>query len=239
MRGDNLGDMDPKLLEKVAAVIAASVKGVTIDKARKIIELKLGDPPIGYRAIGKSVNLKKDKVMEVWKTAEPMLDLLKETSEVPEKPRDEGELYSEGFTEIEKLSKKGLKPGDIATQLVKKFKVIPKKAREMVREYFDLEDLNIIALEGKIEEMDADLGELRGTIELSLHHGRDKQKKCGHFNESDGTCRLWRWSSRPDDPWIRDDMVRIGDKWHLAVSEHPEFCATCASYRPRSQGWGL
>jgi hypothetical protein len=54
--------MDQITIEEIARKVAASVKGVTREQVKKIVELKLGDTEIGYRATGKIANLKKDKV---------------------------------------------------------------------------------------------------------------------------------------------------------------------------------
>jgi len=237
--------IDPKLIDEIANKVAASVKGVTQEQAKKIIELKLEDSMLGYREMGKRVALKKDKVMQVWKMAEPMLTLVKETSKEPEKPKDEGEFYGEAFSMTEKLLRRGYRPSDIVIELVKKLKILPDKAREAVEKYFEQKRLNVIDLEKKlrkelrelrerVDDIDADLWPLKQRVELGLGSpGRYQRNKCPQSRKSDGVCTYWHWDSRPSDLRIREALVKDGNVWRLKVSEHPEYCATC-SYRPEA-----
>ena len=208
-------------------MVAASVKGITQEQVEKIIELKL-ESNLGYREIGKRVGLKKDKVSEVWKKCEPLLALEMEASEKPEKPRDEGELYAEAFSFIERLWKEGLKAGDIAIGLAKEFKLVPDKAEGIVRKFIDLKELDLASLEENFIDMKEELTFLKQKFGLAVRHGKHKMGDCSdHYNKDDGTCRYWRWKNKPDDPWIRNDMVEDKGEWFLRVSEHPEYCATC------------
>jgi hypothetical protein len=160
--------------------------------------------------------------------ADPMLAQA-EASKVPEKPRDEGELYAEAFSFIEGLWKEGSKAGDIAIALSRNFKLVPDKAEEIVRKYLDLKELDLASLEEDFVEMEDELKILKQRFGLVIRHGKNKTKDCNHYNKDDGTCRYWRWESRPDDPWIHDDMVEDGGNWFLNVSEHPEYCVACGS----------
>lgn len=183
------------MIEEIARKVVVAVKGITPEQAKQAIELKLANSTLGYRELGKRVNppLKKDKVMQVWKMAEPMLALVKETSREPEKPRDEGEFYAEAFSTIEKLLKRGFKPADIVIELVKRFKILPQKSNTVVQSYFDQKRLNVIELEkkwrrklaslqkrvaeiGALQEwadgIDADMQSLRRRVELSLSTGQ-------------------------------------------------------------------
>jgi len=237
--------IDPKVIEEVERKVLASVRGVTQEQVKQIIVLKSSNPELGYRETGKRVGLKKDKVREVWKMAEPMLALAKETSKEPEKPMDEGEFYSEAFSMTEKLSARGYRPSDIVIEVVKKFKILPDKAREAVEKYFEQKRLNVIDLEKKlrkelrelrerVDDIDADLWPLKQRVELGLGSpGRYKRNKCPQSRKSDGVCTYWHWDSRPSDLRIREALVKDGNVWRLKVSEHPEYCATC-SYRPEA-----
>ncbi|MFH1471002.1 MAG: hypothetical protein ABIF01_04590, partial [Candidatus Micrarchaeota archaeon] len=237
-----------KTIEEIVQKVAALVRGVTQEQVKRLIENKLENPTLGYRELGKPVGLKKDKVREVWKMAEPMLAQAEaskasekfakaEASKVPEKPRDEGELYAEAFSFIEGLWKEGSKAGDIAIALSRNFKLVPDKAEEIVRKYLDLKELDLASLEENFVDMEDELKILKQKFGLAIRHGRNKMKDCTYYNKDDGTCRHWRWESRPDDPWIHNDMVEYRGEWFLEVSEHPEYCATCESL-PIGQGVG-
>jgi polyhydroxyalkanoate synthesis regulator phasin len=142
------------------------VRSITSEQVERIIELKLANPDLGYREIGKRVGLKKDKVMQAWKMAEPVLALAKEIPKEPERPRDEGEFYSEAFSMIERFLKRGLKPADIVIELVKRLKISPEKAREAVEKYFEQKRLNVIELEMKLRRKLATLEKKIGEIDV-------------------------------------------------------------------------
>jgi hypothetical protein len=171
--------IDPKVIEEVERKVLASVRGVTQEQVKQIIVLKSSNPELGYRETGKRVGLKKDKVREVWKMVEPMLALAKETSKEPEKPMDEGEFYSEAFSTIEKLLMKGYGPADIAVELVKKFGILPEKARGTVEKYFELKRLNVIELEKKwgkqLRKLQERFGEIDALQELAERIDADMQ----------------------------------------------------------------
>jgi hypothetical protein len=240
-----MGEIDQKTIEEIARKVAASVKGVTQEQVKQIIELKLSNPVLGYREIGKRVGLKKDKVWQVWKMAEPMLALAKEIPKEPERPRDEGEFYSEAFSMIERFLKRGLKPADIVIGLVKKLKISPEKAREAVEKYFEQKRLNVIDLERKwegfrrkaqekwrkIDELDEYVQVLLERSELGVEHGKFKMENCIHHQESDGTCNCWIWKDLPTNYLIRENLVRVSEGWHLRVRKVPEYCVDCPTYR--------
>ena len=219
-----MNKIEPKIIEEIAEKVAVSVRGVTQEQVKQIIEEKMKSQALGYRAIGKHVGLKKDKVMETWKKCEPMITLAETTAR---RPIDEGELFADAFSFIERLLKKGLKIGDISVELVKSFKIVPDKAKEIVGKYFSQKNLNIVDLEDKIKDIDTDVWELKERLELAFHHVRREMKSCPYYRVFDGTCRYWRWKSKPIDTWIRNDMVEDKGEWYLKVSEHPEYCVTC------------
>lgn len=167
-----MGRVEQKTIEEIAEKVAVSVRGVTEEQVKQIIEEKMKGPALGYRAIGKRVGLKKDKVMETWKKCEPMLALTRGIPGEPGKPRDEGEFYAEAFSTIGKLLERGCEPADIVIELVKRFKVLPAKAREAVQSFFEQKRFNVVNLEkewkGRLIALEADVRSLRQKIESLL-----------------------------------------------------------------------
>ena len=228
--------IDQNSIEGLAEEVASRVRGATANQIKKILEVKLKDPALGYRRIGKLVALNKDKVREIWGVCEHMLSSVKLAPKESEKALDEGEFYATAFLRIEKYEKKGFKPRNIAIELVKELKTAPEKAGMAVKKYFGLEDLDALdELWEQIDDISTDIGTLRRSVELGLRSpGRYKRDKCEQFRKLDGLCAYWQWNVLPSNPSIRSALVKAGDKWRLKVSEHPEHCATC-QYKLESQ----
>ena len=223
-------------IEGLAEEIAIRVKGTTADQIKKILEVKLKDPALGYRRIGKLVALNKDKVREIWRICESMLSSVKLTPKESEKAMDEGDFYANAFKRIEEYEKKCFGSRKIAIELVKELKITPEKAEMAVKKYFGLENLDALdELWEQIEDINTDIRALRRSVELGLRSpGICKRDKCVYFRKLDGLCTCWQWNVLPSNPSIRSALVKDGDKWLLKVSEHPEYCATC-QYKLESQ----
>ena len=231
--------MDQRVIEEIARNVASAVRGVTQEQVKRVIEEKMKNPALGCRAIGKIVGLKKDKVNEVWKKCESVIASAK--TEEPGKIEDEGKFYARAFSLIEELHKNDLTPRQAVIELVKRLKITPDKAEEVVKKYHGIDDLTAIKeLENRIESIGSTLrsfqAEIRTEVQilrermvLALQHARDKMWGCPYYRALNGTCRRWVWKTKPKDMvWIWNDIVEEGNEWSLRVKKHPEFCATCS-----------
>jgi len=220
--------MDQRVIEEIARNVASAVRGVTQEQVKRVIEEKMKNPALGCRAIGKIVGLKKDKVNEVWKKCESVIASAK--TEEPGKIEDEGKFYARAFSLIEELHKNDLTPRQAVIELVKRLKITPDKAEEVVKKYHGIDDLTAIKeLENRIEDIDTDVWTLRKKMKLALYHVTHKMWGCPYYRALNGTCRRWVWKTKPKDMvWIWNDIVEEGNEWSLRVKKHPEFCATCS-----------
>jgi hypothetical protein len=222
---------DQKKVEEIVEKTAAKMKGVSREQIKKVVELKFGDPNLGYRRIGRIAGLKKDKVMKVWKAVQ---STVVQTSAKPEEYEDEGKFCSEAFSFIGKCERKSLKPREIAIELVKRFQIVPSRAREIVEQYFGLRDLD--AVQELREEIDEDftdvhrtMGSLEQKIVLALEiQGKRQRDGCTHFQKFNGLCTYWSWKDLPDNRLICRALAKYREGWCLRVSEYPEYCATCS-----------
>jgi hypothetical protein len=224
----------PKLEPESISGSLPAFHGVEPRKVEKIVELKLSG--LGFRAIGKQVELNKDKVREIWLKCEPLvgIELKKGLRKEPEDPEESGPFYAKAFSLIKEYQKKELKPSDIANELVIKLEIPPDVASNAVKSYFELNDLDGVQelreeIDELLDDMNTDISRLMqktGTLTIS---GRHKRDNCKYFRRSDGVCTHWSWKELPHDLLVREALVKDGDVWCWKVSEYPERCATCDS----------
>lgn len=226
-------EREPKLEPESISGSFPAFHGVEPWQVEKIVELKLAG--LGFRNIGKQVELNKDKVREIWLKCEPIVgkELKKEPKkELRKEPEESGSFYAKAFLLIKEYQKKK-KPSDIANELVIKLEVPPDVASNVVKSYFKLNDLDGVQelreeINELLDDIDTDISALvQKTATLTIS-GRCRRDKCKYFRKSDGICTYWRWKELSrHNLWIRRALVKDGDVWRYKVSEYPECCATC------------
>jgi hypothetical protein len=213
--------------------ISGSLHGVEPWKVEKIVELKLSG--LGFRLIGKQVELNKDKVREIWLKCEPLvgIELKKGLRKEPEELEESGPFYAKAFSLIKEYQKKELKPSDIANELVIKLEIPPDVASNAVKSYFKLNDLDGVQelreeINGQLDDINTDILVLMLKTATLIISGERKRDNCKHVRKSDGVCTYWHWKELSHHNLLfREALVKDGDVWRWKVSEHPERCATC------------
>lgn len=230
----HVGENEPKLEPESIEGGLPTFRGVEPQKVEKIVELKLTG--LGFRLIGKQVELNKDKVREIWLKCKPIV--LKELKKEPKKglikaPEKSGPFYAKAFLLIKEYQKKELKPSDIANELVIKLEIPPDTASNAVKSYFKLDDLDGVQelreeINEMLDDMNVDVSNLMQNVAFLIIGGRRKRDRCKHFRRSDGVCTFWRWDKLSyDNLLIRNALVKDGDVWRYKVSEYPVRCAIC------------
>jgi hypothetical protein len=163
-------------LYEIARRVAASLE-VEEEKVRKILEEKVKNPQLGYRRLGSLVGLKKDKVQKILKMCVKVAE---------EKLSEEkiGKFYAYVFSLIDKYREKGLKPVEIARELVKKLKIVPAKAQTVVLEYYGFSALE------DVEEAWDEIEELRKNVENWMKETRGEIAK---IKEQLRRAGIWKW----------------------------------------------
>jgi|GEM_PF-4996272 len=230
----HVGKNEPKLEPESISEGPPTFQKVEPWKVEKIVELKLSG--LGFRAIGKQVELNKDKVREIWLKCEPIVG--KELKKEPKKglrkePEEPGHFFAKAFSLIKEYQKKELKPSDIANELVIKFEVPPDVASNAVKSYFKLNDLNGVQelreeINELLDDIDTDVSALMQKVAFLTIGGRHKRDNCKYFRKSDGVCTFWYWKELSRLNFlIQWALVKDGDVWRYKVSEYPERCAIC------------